>query len=51
MSLAWDSQYVVKTSTPRSAAIADVSSTKRLLPIPGGPISRTTRPLPSLDAQ
>ena len=44
MSLVWDSQKVENTSTPRPAAIAAVSRTSRLLPMPGGPDTPTTHP-------
>ena len=48
MSLAWDSQKAQNTSTPRPAAIAAISRTIRLLPIPGGPTRATTAPSPSI---
>ena len=49
ISLAWDSQNVENTRTPRSAAMAAVSATMRLLPIPGGPTTPTTHPEPVID--
>ena len=49
MSLTWDSQNAQKTSTPRPAAVAAISRTIRLLPIPAGPTRATTAPLPSID--
>ena len=45
----WDSQYVVKTWIPRSERSQRSPSTKRLLPIPGGPTSPAMRPLPFID--
>ena len=38
-----DSQKAVNTSTPRLTAIAETSRTRRLLPMPGGPTTPTTR--------
>ena len=40
-SLAWDSQKVQNTSTPRPAASAAASRATRLLPMPGGPTTFT----------
>ena len=48
MSLACDSQKAVNTSTPRAAAIAVTSRTRRLLPMPGDPTTPTTAPWPSV---
>ena len=48
MSLACDSQKAVNTSTPRAAAIAVTSRTRRLLPMPGEPTTPTTPPCPSM---
>ena len=45
--LACESQNAVNTSTPRAAAIAATSRTRRLLPMPGGPTTPTTPPWPS----
>ena len=41
--LVCDSQKAVNTSTPRGRAIAATSRTRRLLPMPGGPTTPTTR--------
>ena len=48
MSLAWDSQKVRTTSTPRPAASATASRGIRDLPMPGGPTTFTTPPRPSI---
>ena len=45
-SLVCESQYDTKTWTPQRAASAVVSLTIRLLPMPAGPTTPTTLPLP-----
>ena len=46
--LACDSQTVVNSSAPRSAAVVDRSRTRRDLPMPGCPTIPTTPPWPAI---
>jgi hypothetical protein len=49
ISLACDSQNVENTSIALPDAIAAISATRRLLPIPAGPTTPTTLPLPLIE--
>ena len=44
----WDSQNVENTFDPRATAIVATSPISRLLPMPGGPTTQTTRPAPPM---